>query len=200
MTTLYERFRASFGRDGPDSSIIRSARGEARDKLEDELIANLDYYEAYALAMLKSVKAVPNLKQHLPISSGSTKVAIARALWDIERYPESPAIIASVLTGDAKSTSWSTRIDAAFALRDIHQPEAITALGKALFDEEYLVRSNAASALAANRGRRVSDKRILAAVGDGDKAKIAIFAAELESDRAAPRARRSRSTPPRTGL
>lgn len=199
MTTLYERFRASFGRDGPDSSIIRNARSEARDKLEDELIANLDYYEAYALAMLKSVKAVPTLKQHLPISSGSTKVAIARALWDIERYPESPAVIASVLTGDARSTSWSARIDAAFALRDIHQPDAIIALGLALFDEEYLVRSNAARALAANRGRRVSDKRILAAVGDGDKAKIALFAAELESDRAAPRARRSRSTPPRTG-
>jgi HEAT repeat protein len=197
MTTLYERFRASFGRDGPDESIIRSARGEARDKLEDDLIANLDYYEAYALAMLKSVKAVPKLKQQLPISSGSTKVAIARALWDIEQYPESPAIIASVLTGDAKSTSWSIRIDAAWALRDIHQPEAITALANALFDEEHLVRSNAAEALAANRGRRVSE-RLRSAVRDGDKEKIAIFAAKLVSDRRAPSARRSRSTPPRT--
>src|SRR5688572_12977292 len=110
MTTLYEKFRASMDRDGPDSSIIRSARGDARDKLEDDLIANLDYYEAYALAMLKSVKAVPKLKQHLPISSGSTKIAFARALWDIEQHPESPAIIASVLTGDARSTSKLTRI------------------------------------------------------------------------------------------
>jgi HEAT repeat protein len=171
MTTLYERFRASIDRDGFDASIIQNARGDARDQLEDDLIANPEYYEAYALAMLKSVKAVPKLKQHLPISSDSTKVAIARALWDIEQYAEAPAVIASVLTGDAKSTSWSTRIDAAYALRDIHQPQVIAALGQALFDEEYLVRCNAAHALAANRGRRVSDDRIVAAVSDGDQEK-----------------------------
>lgn len=198
MTTLYERFRASIDRDGFDDSIVRSARGDERDKLEDELIANLDYYEAYALAMLKSAKAVPKLKRQLPISSGYTKVAIARALWNIEQYPESLAVIAAVLAGDAKSTSKFDRIEAAWALRDIHQPEAITALANALFDEEHLVRSNAAEALAVNRGRRVSE-RVLAAVRDGDKEKIARLAARLVSDRAAPRARRSRSAPPRTG-
>jgi HEAT repeat protein len=148
--------------------------------------------------MLKSVKAVPKLKQQLPISSGYTKVAIARALWNIEQHPESLAVIASVLAGDAKSTSKYDQIDAAWALRDIHQPEAITALANALFDEEHLVRSNAAEALAANRGRRVSE-RVLDAVRAGDKEKIARLAARLVSDRPTPRARRSRSTPPRTG-
>lgn len=198
MTTLYEKFKASIGRDGPDYSIVESARGEARDQLEDDLIANLGYYEAYALATLKSVKAVPKLKQQLPISSGYTKIAIARALWGIEQYPESLAVIASVLMGDAKSTSEFERIEAAWACRDIHQPEAITALANALFDEEYSVRSNAAQALAVNRGRRVSES-VMAAVLDGDKEKIAKLAARLLSDRRTPRAKRSRSTPPRTG-
>ncbi len=182
MSTLYEKFRASFNRNGADWSIVTRARGVARRQLEDDLIANLDYFEATALGIMKSERAVGVLKEQLATRSGSVKVRIARALWDITQYPGSLAAIASVVLADAQSTSWSDRVDAACALHGIHHPEADAALGKALFDEEYLVRYNAAQTLAANHRRKMSDKKIAAAVSDGDKAKIAALAMALGAE------------------
>ena len=179
MSTLYDRFRASVGRDGPDYSIVLRARGAERDRLEDDLLANLDYYEIPALALMNSTKAIPHLRRRLPTSTGSVTAFIGRALWDLTGDPASVQIITSVLRPDDFDDSWSDRVNAANLLRGINRPEANAALREALYDEEYLVRFNAAASLAANHGRRLSDVKIAAALADGDRSKIDALASRL---------------------
>ena len=179
MSTLYGRFRASIGRDGPDYSIVLRARGAERDRLEDDLLANLDYYEIPALALMNSTKAIPHLQQRLPTSTGSVTAFIGRALWDLTGDPASVQIITSILRPDAFDDSWSDRVNAANLLSGINRPEANAALREALYDEEYLVRFNAAASLAANLGRRLSDVKIAAALADGDRGRIDALASLL---------------------
>ena len=201
MATLYEQFRASFDvREGADYAIIENACGNERDQLEDDLIAHLDFFEIHALGMLQSAKAVPALKNKLSASDGTIKAwiakavpalknlrlandtRIAKALWDIEQFADAPPIIAAVLASDVKSTDWSVRMDAAIALRGIDHSDANAALEIALFDDDYLVRYHSAHSLAANRNREITDSKVAAAVGNGDKTKIAELLSELKSE------------------
>jgi hypothetical protein len=179
MATLYEQFRASFDvREGADYAIIENVCGNERDQLEDDLIAHLDFFEIHALGMLQSAKAVPALK-NLRLASDTR---IAKALWDIEQFADAPPIIAAVLASDVKSTDWSVRTDAAIALRGIDHSDANAALEIALFDDDYLVRYHSAHSLAANRNREITDSKVAAAVGNGDKTKIAELLSELKSE------------------
>lgn len=182
MPPLYEQFRASFGRDGPDYSIVERAVGGARETLESDLIANLDYYEALALGVIRSTAAVPPLVQMFNAGSNDQRCACGRALWDIERDPSCLNPILEVIS-DRDATEDFDRIRAVGLLTDVNHPVAFDALTNALFDPEYLVRYNAAVIFTHNVGARVDDRTIHRNTRELDQAKLERFANRLNAKR-----------------
>ena len=183
MASVYEDFRRSFTRDGADYSIIDRASGQDLVDLENDLIANLDYYEVPALAHMKSKKALPHLKSALRESCGTMSVFIAQALWEISGFKRAPDICIAVLLDEDGDSSWSSRIHAAYALREFNIEAVNKALRSAMFDENYLVRHHAAMSLANNRGRKLSDERARACLSDGEAAQIEHLADWLDRKR-----------------
>ena len=171
MTKLYDEWRDSFNKDGPDYSIVERATGSSKYKLEDDLVANLGYYEALALGLMKSEKSIPHLKKALQIKSESNSIeAIARALWDIEGDSKYITVIASLLA--AKGHDKFDRMRFIGLLTNVRHPKAFSALELALFDPDYLVRRCSASIYSYNSARQTSAGTIDRNVLSNDRKKI----------------------------
>ena len=162
MPTAFERFHFSFfedqdsARQGLDLAALGELTAEERARAEALLMAHLpDSRGVIGLGVLRSARAAPALlalfeaEQRAKLSHGSGwypygLIAIARALWQIDRNPRWPASIIAVLTSASDPIERQT---AAQALCDIRDPAAVTALRETLDDSEPLVRYHAGRGL-----------------------------------------------------
>ena len=162
MPTAFERFHFSFfedqdsARQGLDLAALGELTAEERARAEALLMAYLpDSRGVIGLGALRSARAAPALlalfeaEQRAKLAHGSGwypygLIAVARALWQIDRNPRWPASIIAVLTSASDPTERQT---AAQALCDIRDPAAVTALRETLDDPESLVRYHAGRGL-----------------------------------------------------
>jgi HEAT repeat protein len=162
MPTAFERFHFSFfedqdsARQGLDLVALGELTAEERARAEALLMAYLpDSRGVIGLGVLRSVRAAPALlalfeaEQRAKLAHGSGwypygLIAIARALWQIDRNPRWPASIIAVLTSASDPIERQT---AAQALCDIRDPAAVTALRETLDAPEPLVRYHAGRGL-----------------------------------------------------
>jgi HEAT repeat protein len=162
MPTAFERFHFSFfedqdsARQGLDLAALGKLTAEERARAEALLMACLpDSRGVIGLGVLRSARAAPALlalfeaEQRAKLADGSAwypygLIAIARALWQIDRNPRWPASIIAVLTSARDPIERQT---AAQALCDIRDVAASTALRGALDDPEPLVRYHAGRGL-----------------------------------------------------
>jgi HEAT repeat protein len=151
--------RANSWRDGyPDAETLAKMTAPARARVETELLDRLDRkpeaddWVLHGLGELHCKRAVPALKQLLtPKTSGTIRVAAAAALWKIARSSRAVSVVVDILLKGRPAPKTrgldSARIDAAVALGSIDTAASRAALRKALSDVDYLVASNAKSAL-----------------------------------------------------
>lgn len=96
------------------------------------------------MSSIGSSKAVPWIRANLSRLSGRSLVESASLLWKVEKDPAAVNMFTKRLESNE---FWSSRIDAAFAVRVVRTAESVAALETALNDPEYLVRHHAAKAL-----------------------------------------------------
>ncbi len=150
----FERFRFSFfedpnsARDGLDTTALGELTGEQRAQAEDMLINYLpDTRAVIGLGVLRSRRAEPLL---VPLfeaerrEKGAGLTCLARALWRIRPDPRWRAALIDALSS---ADFYIQRMNAAIALRDVHDAAVVPALIAALEDPESLVRYHAAYAL-----------------------------------------------------
>ena len=135
--------------DGLDEDALLSLEGEELERAEQMLTDALDsgdYRAPAGLAALRSEKVLDKLKQKLPQASGSDEVQTALAIWRIDpKYLPAANTLVRVLK---TAPFWSTRMEAARALREAPIPSAVDALWQAVeHDPENLVRHHAAATL-----------------------------------------------------
>ena len=181
--SLYEQFRASYGRDGPDYSILKKADGAEREALIEALIqavnTNKDGWAALALGTLKAAAAVPALTVALEAAAPSEGAYLARALWDIEGRIEHVVYIAEAIFEPGNDPF--DRMSLIGLLTRVREPPAFDALERALYDRDYLVRRCAASIFSHNSARRTADRTIDNNLSNYDEQKIRRFAEKLRS-------------------
>ncbi len=171
MTTLYEKWRASFGRDGPEYNAPKNVQVDEINQFIDDLISNIGYFEALELGFLKSVKAIETLKNALENSTNSESLAYAKALWLIENDPKYLPILLNYIA-DTENTNEIERVEAINLLAGIKHADVFSALEGALYDSEYLVRYNAAQIYSYNSARSTHSDTILRNVKEFDKSKL----------------------------
>jgi hypothetical protein len=155
----FERFRFSFfedsnsARDGLDTAALGELSGEDRARAEDMLIGLLpDTRAVIGLGVLRVRRAEPLL---VPLfeaerrEKGSGLTYLARALWCIRPDPRWRAALIDVLSS---AEFYIQRMDAAIALRDLHDARVVAALVAALDDPESLVRYHVGYTLLALHG------------------------------------------------
>ena len=173
MSAAFECFKYSFfedpksAQDALDTASLASLQGDESTRAEDMLIAFLpDARAVIGLGVLRSKKAAPQLKKMF--DDGLKKQAeaardpqkllewnplgllfLSRALWLIDPDPRWPVPAIDVL---GSAHDWVHRQEAAEALGVMHTPEAVTALTKAIDDEDALVRFSAGRGLLAIYG------------------------------------------------
>ena len=141
--------------DGPDFSVLRE-RWRADPVLVERMLrlglAEDDPLAAEAVGELDLTAFVPELESLVAGSSDATRVRLAGALRVLTRQQAWSRILVEVLLG---RDHWSTRLDAALALRHFAPTmELIAALVRGVEDPDYLVRYHAANTLLAWAGRQ----------------------------------------------
>jgi len=150
MPKLYNKWKATINKDGPDYSIITKANGYHKKKLENDLITHLGYYEILSLGLMKSKKSLPHIKKALKTKSQlNLKGACARALWDIEGDSKYISILASLLAD--KNLDKFERMKIIGLFTNLRHPKAFTALESVLLDPDYLIRRYSASIYSYNK-------------------------------------------------
>jgi hypothetical protein len=158
----FERFRFSFfedsnsARDGLDTTALGKLSGEERARAEEMLIEFLpDIRGVIGLGVLRSQRAERLL---IPLfegersQKGSGLTYLALALWRIRPDPRWRVALVDVL---GAAEFYIQRMDAAIALRDVHDPAVVPPLIAALDDPESLVRYHAAYTLLVVHGVQV---------------------------------------------
>jgi hypothetical protein len=150
----FERFRFSFfedphsARDGLDTTALAELTGEECARAEDMLIDYLpDTRAVIGLGVLRSQRAEPLLVPLFDAERGAKSSGLtnlAHALWCIRPDPRWRAALTDVLSS---ADVYIQRMDAAIALRDVHDPAVLPPLIAALDDPESLVRYHAGYAL-----------------------------------------------------
>lgn len=175
----YEQFRATMGRDGPDFKIVERLNGEQRDVFIQLALDNIEYYNLLALGLLNAVSATPTLRKILMGEDQDLKLAAARALWDIEESTDGVQFIADYIT-DVRISMFS-RLSAIGLLTNVRHEIAYSALESALFDEEYLIRVNAACTWSYNSKKRTSEETISRNLMDFNRERIKKLADKLRN-------------------
>jgi len=156
----FKRFKFSFfeykdsARDGLDIAALEALEGEERAEAEELLFNFLpDMRGAIGLGVLRSKRAEAPLTKMLQEEEASeSKFAVpmvAMALWQIRPDKRWLDSVLEVLTS---SETELERMEAAMALKKIHDPAAVSPLMRALDDTDALVRHHAAGALLAIHG------------------------------------------------
>ncbi|MFW9926080.1 MAG: HEAT repeat domain-containing protein [Candidatus Thorarchaeota archaeon] len=134
--------------DGIDEKSVTYLKGEEREKAEDMLIESLaegNYYAAKGLRELRSEKAIPTLVMNLFSGSGTLTVEIAVALCMIKDTLDYVPHIINVMKNHV---FWTSRMDAARALRRFPTEEVVEALYETVAkDPDYLVRNHASETI-----------------------------------------------------
>ena len=135
--------------DGLNTASVESLTGEAHEKAMSMLRKGVelkDSYAAEALAAVRDVDAVPDLRAQLAQSSGDDKVRLARAINAISPDESLSKNLIDVL--EDGSLHWGVRISAAVGLRDFQDEMSERALLETVErDSNYLVRYNASDSL-----------------------------------------------------
>lgn len=155
MSSAFERFNKSYfehpSRDGPDLAVLNQLNESEQKEAEDLLLQSLTsdaIYSIKALGYLRSLRAFPKLVELLPEAKGVAQVYIAQALWRIGRYEPALSLLCQILTKRSIFGSSVVRREAAIALREVDEKQAINALGAAVNDNNHLVRYHAQRSLA----------------------------------------------------
>jgi HEAT repeat protein len=141
--------------DGPDFSVLRE-RWRAEPELVERMLrlglAEDDPLAAEAVGELGLTAFVQELEALVATSSDSTRVRLASSLRVLTGEQRWSRVLVEVLLG---RDHWSTRLDAAIALRHFSPTmDLIAALVRGVEDPEYLVRYHAANSLLAWAGRQ----------------------------------------------
>lgn len=141
--------------DGPDFSVLRE-RWRTDSVLVERMLrlglAEDDPLAAEAVGELGLTAFAPELEDLVLRSSDTTRVRLATALRVLTGDQRWSRVLVEVLLG---RDHWSTRLDAAIALRHFAPTmELIAALVRGVEDPEYLVRYHAANSLLAWAGRQ----------------------------------------------
>jgi len=161
MSNAYERFVRGYleatsyeRRDGVPVEILDELTSEEKVKAEAELIKRLSIQDDWAtigLGYMKSAKAAPELYDLLPKASGSGKAEIATALWKICGDEEMLQIVLNLshpsFSSRASPYHEFKQIKIIYCLAQFPQSEARARLEELTNDKQYLVSSNAKSAL-----------------------------------------------------
>ncbi|PCJ58335.1 MAG: hypothetical protein COA79_13845 [Planctomycetota bacterium] len=81
--SVNQKFRESFGRDGPDFSIIENLSDSDRQALIEELGNHLDFYDILALGHVGSESQISIFRTYLEDVDINKRLAASRALWDV---------------------------------------------------------------------------------------------------------------------
>jgi hypothetical protein len=134
--------------DGPDEHALLSLVGEERNEAERMLIDALgsaDPRPVEGLLALRSIKALPRLKEVLPHAYHTTLAAVALALWKLDRYPPAVDALIDLLRTNPNPDN---RRDIAVAMSEIRvQPIVVALFDAAQNDPEPIVRSQAVASL-----------------------------------------------------
>jgi len=144
---FFERSDYMQWHDGVDPSVVLKLNDEERELAEDLLIESMKenaQWPTRALAMMKSKKAIPTLKEKLKNSWGIIRLRVAFALEKIEENGE---YIKYILHELRENASPYDRLEAAMNLREFPTPEVIEALYAGMLDEDYLVRNHSSDSL-----------------------------------------------------
>ncbi len=129
--------------DGLDVHVLLALQGEDRLKAEEMLLKALPDHRAVAgLGELRSQKAIEPLRK-LINSSVSKEAAVALK----KITGEATGLDSLIRSLKDRGSFWSSRMDAAIALRHFRDDKAVNALLDALDDPEGLVRYHAAQSL-----------------------------------------------------
>ncbi|MFX0136340.1 MAG: HEAT repeat domain-containing protein [Candidatus Hodarchaeota archaeon] len=152
MHEFFERSAYEQWHDGVNPGVVLALKGEEHEEAENMLIESIKkggMWPTKGLAMLKSKKALPTLKNTLKTAPAPANIRIAEAIEDIEGSGEYiSVIIEELLTGGSPYD----RLEAAMILRKFPTQEAIIALFKGVLDPDYLVRNHSSESLLAIHG------------------------------------------------
>ena len=160
MAMLFDQYLASSGKDGPDALILINATGGDRDQLERDLIEYLEpdaAFAADALRQMKSTVALPQLKAALTSKDLSTRVHVARAIWEVENDERWLVILTDALQNEVK---WYSLVDMTALVCGVKHRLVFEALEVLMFHSDFIVRSCAARYYSENSVRKTSDLTI----------------------------------------
>jgi hypothetical protein len=138
-------------KDGVPLEILDQLTAEEKNRAEDDLIKRLsenDTWPIIGLGHLRSIKAVPRLRNLLERSQGSSRAQIATALWKIAGDDEMLATVieCSNLPSTGPYGEFAL-IDIVYCLAQFPQEKAETRLEELARSESHLVSYNAKRAL-----------------------------------------------------
>ena len=151
MSEAFDQFRKSnfFGNpfnawhDGLDTRLLTALHGDDLAHAEDMLLKALpDHRAVVGLGEIRSQKAADPIRKLL-----NTNVSTEAAVALVKITGETTGLDAIIKTLKDQHIHWSTRMDAAIALREFRIEKAVNALLDALDDPEKLVRYHAAQSL-----------------------------------------------------
>ena len=177
--------------DGPEFSGLRDAWRTEPEALLDQLFAGMAEGDALAAQSFAELEPAPTgealarvvtmLEQHLPTSPPGAQVQIALTLVRLTGDQNWARHIGDVL--DLATLHWSTRIDAAIALRQVAPtPELKQVLLRGVQADDYLVRYHSSGTLRRWAGRgdiEEDDALFTELVKDADPAAWATVATAL---------------------
>ena len=141
--------------DGPEFSGLREAWRTEPEALLDQLFAGMAEGDALAAQALSELEPAPTgemrdrviamLEKHVVASPPYAQVQLGLTLYKLTGDAKWTKPIVEVLDG---AVHWSSRIDAAIALRQVPAtPELRAALLRNVQDDDYLVRYHSATTL-----------------------------------------------------
>ena len=134
--------------DGVCPEIVLELVGEELEEAEDLLIESAredGMWPTRGLAVLKSKKAVPMLKEKLVSNPPEIiKIRVAYALEKIEETGEYIQILIDTLLD---APFWTEKIEAAMNLKEFPSEKVRDALYRGMMDPEYLVRNHCGDSL-----------------------------------------------------
>ncbi|MFX1520525.1 MAG: HEAT repeat domain-containing protein [Promethearchaeota archaeon] len=147
MYEFFERSAYLQWHDGITPEVVLYLKGEELVEAEDMLIDSVkkgDMWPTKGLAVMKSKKAIPVLKEMFKKSPLILQIRIADALEAIEGKGEQIPFLIDCLHGKG---SGYERLEVAIALRKYPSEQTIDALYKGILDENYLIRYHCAESL-----------------------------------------------------
>lgn len=156
--SVYQKFQKSFGRDGPDFSILNNLSESERKTMIEELGNRLNFHDILALGCVGSESEIPILRYYLDSVDVDIRLAASRALWDVASLESALIYIGEIIK--YASDDMHLRVMGLGMLMTVKNPKAFVILQESFFDDKYMVRANAAMIHSCNSKISTTDELI----------------------------------------